>query len=502
MSTTGWIPTPPGCGHPEEIAAFVHSGFPIHGLTADSRKVKPGMTFVAYPGDAEDGRNYIGQALQRGAVSVLCEEDGFSWNPEWRVPYQTFKGLRGRVSELAAAQLNYPSRQMITLGVTGTNGKTTCTHWLAAMLAALGSPCALLGTLGNGCWPHLQPAENTTADAIELQQWLEQFRAAGMKACAMEVSSHGLHQNRVTGVDFTGAIFTNLSRDHMDYHGTFDAYGRAKAMLFDARGLQFAVINLDDPFGLELAQNCRGKVPRVVGYSLQGKQLPGCECLALEDVRLEGAGLCAMLTGALGRQQISTALVGDFNLSNLLAVMATLCLGLGYGVQAVAERVVDLRPPKGRLERLPHAGGPVVVIDYAHTPDALEKALRALKPLAQGGQLICVFGCGGNRDAGKRPLMGEVASRWANHVVLTSDNPRGEDPELILDQVAAGITGPMVRFSDRAAAIDQAILHAHAGDVVLIAGKGHEDYQEVMGEKRPFSDHAVAMESLRRWRAA
>lgn len=500
MRKGGWIPTPPGCGHPEEIAAFVHSGFPIHGLTSDSRKVKPGMTFVAYPGDAQDGRKFIGQAVAQGASSVIWEPEGFEWNPEWNVPHQSFSGLRGRLSELAAEVLNHPSRQLKLLGVTGTNGKTTCTHWLAHLLAKLGSPTAVLGTLGNGCWPRLKPAQNTTPDPIELQYLLEAFRLEGMRTCAMEVSSHGLDQNRVTGVDFTGAIFTNLSRDHMDYHGSFESYGKAKAMLFEARGLQFAVINLDDPFGLKLLEQCQAKVPRVVGYSLAGKTAPGCDWIAASDVSLQQGGLAFTMQGSLGERRIATPLLGDFNLSNLLAVIASLCLGLGYPLEAVAAEVTGLAPPKGRLERLPHNSGPTVVIDYAHTPDALEKALLALRPLAGAGRLICLFGCGGNRDAGKRPLMGEVASRLSDLVVLTSDNPRGEDPQSILDQVQAGIQGDAVRISDRKEAIATAIGQAGPADVVLIAGKGHEDYQEVNGVKLPFSDHEVAMQSLQQWR--
>jgi UDP-N-acetylmuramoyl-L-alanyl-D-glutamate--2,6-diaminopimelate ligase len=499
MRVGGWIPTPPGCGHPEEIAAFVHSGFPIHGLTSDSRKVKSGMTFVAYPGDARDGRDFISQAVSQGASSVIWEEEGYDWNPEWHIPQHSVRGLRGRVSELASEVLNHPSRQLQVLGVTGTNGKTTCSHWLAQLLMALNSPCAVLGTLGNGPWPNLEPAQNTTADPIELQNWLERFRLLGMKACAMEVSSHGLDQNRVTGVQFTGAIFTNLSRDHLDYHGSFEAYGRAKAMLFQARGLGFAVINLDDPFGLELVEICRGRVPRVVGYSVKGVQAQGCENLTASRIGLEQSGLAFTMEGALGQQRIHSTLLGEFNLSNLLAVMATLCLGLGYSLQSVAAVVPQLQPPKGRLERLQSTTGPTVVIDYAHTPDALEKALVALRPLAGAGRLVCVFGCGGNRDAGKRPLMGALASRLADQVVLTNDNPRGEDPEIILDQIEAGITGSVMRVADRKAAIASAIGNASSADVILIAGKGHEDYQEVRGERLPFSDHEVARESLAQW---
>lgn len=499
MRKAGWIPTPPGCGHPEEIAAFVHSGFPIHGLTSDSRKLKPGMTFVAYPGDRHDGRDYIPQALEQGAASIIWEKEGFDWRPEWQVPHHAMRGLRGRVSELASEVLGQPSRQFKVLGVTGTNGKTTCSHWLAQLLVELGSPAAVLGTLGNGVWPQLTSALNTTPDPIELQNWLQDFHQVGVKVCAMEVSSHGLDQNRVTGVHFTGALLTNLSRDHLDYHGTFEAYAQAKAMLFQSRGLAFAVINLDDPFGQQLVELCRGRVAKVVGYSLKGVVDPRCESLIATGIALEGAGLAFDLQGSLGKCRLATGLLGDFNLSNLLAVIATLCVGLGYPLESVAHAIPRLKPPKGRLERVESKVGPVVVIDYAHTPDALEKSLLAVRPLASAGRLICVFGCGGDRDAGKRPLMGEVASRLADQVVLTSDNPRSENPQTIMDEVQRGITQEHLCILDRQEAIQLSIGNARPGDVILIAGKGHEDYQEVAGGRLPFSDHQVAQDALNHW---
>ncbi len=490
----------PGRVHPLDVAALRHLGLPLVDLTADSRCVTPGMTFAAYPGEQADGRRFIPEAIERGAASVLWESEGFAWAPEWHVPNQGVAGLRAQISGIAGQVYGEPSRHLWVVGVTGTNGKTSCTHWLAQLLGQVGKPCAVVGTLGNGLLTALEPALNTTPDAIALQQALARYRQQGAQVCAMEVSSHGLVQDRVAGIAFQGAVFTNLSRDHLDYHGTLEAYGEAKALLFDAAGLAFAVINLDDPFGMRLA--AKPGIPKIVGYTLEGARAPsGVSLLQAREIEVTAHGLRFEVDGEWGRAEVQAPLMGRFNVSNLLAVMGAALMG-GMTLDQVCVGVARLVAPAGRLERLGGGALPVVVIDYAHTPDALEKALSTLREaVAPRRQLICVFGCGGNRDPGKRPLMGEVAARLADRVVLTSDNPRYEPVEAILDQIAQGIDKPFLRIPERVAAIREAIASALPGDVVLIAGKGHETTQEVGGQKFPFSDRAVAQRCLEEVRA-
>ncbi len=504
MSTTLHVSHAPGRVHPVDVAALRHLGLPLAELTSDSRAVTPGMTFAAYPGAQEDGRRFIPEAIARGAASVLWESEGFAWAPEWQVPNQGIAGLRAQISGIAAQLYDEPSRHLWVVGVTGTNGKTSCTHWLAQLLVQAGKPCAVVGTLGNGLLAQLEPALNTTPDAIALQQALARYRQQGAVACAMEVSSHGLVQERVAGIAFRGALFTNLSRDHLDYHGTLEAYGEAKALLFDAAGLAFAVINLDDPFGVRLMERMilgtdpkMGSVPKIIGYTQEGAQAPaGVSVLQARNRDLNTHGLQFQVAGEWGQAEVRAPLMGRFNVSNLLAVMAA-ALMAGMTLDQVCAGVAHLVAPAGRLERLGGGALPTVVIDYAHTPDALEQALTTLREtVAPRRRLICVFGCGGNRDPGKRPLMGEVAARLADLVVLTSDNPRYEPVEAILDEIAQGMDGPFLRIPERADAIRQAIAAAQSGDVVLIAGKGHETTQEVAGQKLPFSDRAVALHCL------
>ena len=494
IATHGFTSIPPGRGDPRDIAALLQSGPTITALTADSRHVAPGMTFAAYPGDAADGRQFIPQAILAGASSVLWECDDFEWPEQWTVPNVAVKGLRSRISEIANVVYGHPSEKLWMVGVTGTNGKTSCSHYLAQLLNRSGNPCAVVGTLGNGMLSALEPTLNTTPDAIALQQSLQRFCGLGAEACALEVSSHGLVQNRVTGVSFKGAIFTNLSRDHLDYHGNLEAYGAAKELLFHAAGLQFAVINLDDAFGFALAGRLVGTVPRVIGTTLNRGLTPpaGIEWVCAENVVASARGLQFDVTGCFGRAHASTALLGRFNAANLLQVMAAAVMS-GLSLEEVCAGLATLQAPQGRLERLGGPGVPTIVIDYAHTPDALDKALTTLRDTMTTEQkLICVMGCGGDRDVGKRPLMGAVAARLADHVVLTSDNPRFESVDAILDGIAAGMTGSYQRIADRAQAIDYAITHAAPTDVVLIAGKGHEQYQDIAGQKIEFSDRTVA----------
>ncbi len=511
MSTDLHASHAPGRVHPVDVAALRHLGLPLADLTSDSRAVTPGMTFAAYPGAQADGRRFIPEAIGRGAASVLWESDGFAWAPEWNVPNQGIAGLRAQISGIAGQVYGEPSRHLWVVGVTGTNGKTSCTHWLAQLLEQAGKPCAVVGTLGNGLRLQLEPALNTTPDAIALQQALARYRAQGAVACAMEVSSHGLVQDRVAGIAFRGALFTNLSRDHLDYHGTLEAYGEAKALLFDAAGLEFAAINLDDPFGMRLVERMKGtdpvsgsvpKTPKIIGYTLEGMQAPsGVSVLQARNLEISLQGLHFQVAGEWGQAEVRAPLMGRFNVSNLLAVMAAALMS-GMTLEQVCDGVARLAAPAGRLQRLGGGALPDVVIDYAHTPDALEKALATLREtVAPRRRLICVFGCGGNRDPGKRPLMGEVAARLADMVVLTSDNPRYESVDAILDEIAQGMDMPFQRIPERAEAIRHAIASAQAGDVVLIAGKGHETTQEVAGQKLPFDDRDVAQHCLDEVRA-
>jgi UDP-N-acetylmuramoyl-L-alanyl-D-glutamate--2,6-diaminopimelate ligase len=458
----------------------------IERLVSDSRRCTPGAAFFAYPGEKADGRAHIADALARGASAVLWDAEGFAWREEWRAPNVAVAGLKQRAGELAAAFHAHPSNSIWMCGVTGTNGKTSCSQWIAAALARQGTKSAVIGTLGSGYPGALGDTGNTTPDALELQALLARFRDEGARAVAMEVSSHGLVQGRVNGVRFACALFTNLSQDHLDYHGTMERYAEAKALLFRFAGLQSAVLNLDDPFGAELARRLRGHV-RTIGYTLGAVSAPVDEALCLN---------CAMeLTYGSATGTLATRQVGRFNLSNVLGVVG--CL-LAYGISfADALRLIaELPSVPGRMERVGER--PLVIVDYAHTPDALDQVLQTLRPVAdeRGGRLAVVFGAGGDRDPAKRPLMGAAAARHADRVVITSDNPRSEEPTRIIEAVAAGAGAGALREPDRRRAIESAVLQAEPQDVVLIAGKGHESYQEIAGRRLPFSDQDVARAAL------
>jgi UDP-N-acetylmuramoyl-L-alanyl-D-glutamate--2,6-diaminopimelate ligase len=377
------------------------------------------------------------------------------------------------------------------VGVTGTNGKTSCSHWIAAGLDASGRRAAVLGTLGNGLWGALEDAPNTTADAALLHESLRRFIAMGARAVAMEVSSHGLDQGRVNGAAFDVALFTNLSRDHLDYHGTMVAYGAAKAKLLAWPGLRVGVINAEDPFGQSLIDAARSTGRKVLTYGFGAADIVGTRLTA------SSTGLAFTVDTPWGKGEIHTNLVGAFNAANLLGVLGVL-LASGAGLEPTIGFLASVQAPPGRMQRLGGQGAPLVVIDYAHTPDALDKVLTSLRPaVAGGGELVCVFGCGGDRDRGKRPEMGRVAARLADRVVVTSDNPRSEEPGAIASDIVHGVreTGNR-RYAieiDRATAIATAIGEAKVGDVVLLAGKGHEPYQETAGVRQPFldADHAA-----------
>lgn len=462
------------------------------GITADSRCVKPGALFLAYPGTHSDGRNYIDQAIQAGATGVIWDDQDFDWPAEWLVSNVPAKQLKQHVGDLAAEYFGHPSKQVSMIGVTGTNGKTSVSQWIAQCLTILGQKTAVLGTIGNGFVDMesatLSEAANTTPDAILLQSMLADYVAQQAKAVVMEVSSHGLEQNRVNGVAFDIAILTNLSRDHLDYHRTMEAYAAAKQKLFDWDGLTMSILNADDAFGRQLAEKLKQENKPFISYGLEQGDVAG------SDLHLHQQGLTMQVITPQGQAVLHAPVLGRFNAYNLLAVLATL-LTLNIRLEDAIAAIAKIKPVTGRMQLFGGGGMPLVVIDYAHTPDALEKVLTTLKEQSPA-KLICVFGCGGDRDAGKRPLMGAIASKLADEVIVTSDNPRSEDPLNIIRQIQAGLSGPFAIAEQRDAAIKMAINSAHAGDIVLIAGKGHEDYQEIAGVRYPFSDALVAQAAL------
>ncbi|MDP1924674.1 MAG: UDP-N-acetylmuramoyl-L-alanyl-D-glutamate--2,6-diaminopimelate ligase [Thiobacillus sp.] len=459
-------------------------------LVNDSRKAAPGVVFAAYPGESRDGRDFIAQAVAQRVDGVLWEADHFQWDPALPTPNAGVPDLKTRIGEIAAHIYGEPSRALHMVGITGTNGKTSVAHWLAQAFVRLDRKTAIVGTAGNGFPGALTPTLNTTPDAIELQQRLAYYRQQGATACAMEVSSHGLVQGRVNGTSFNVAVLTNLSRDHLDYHGDMDSYAAAKAQLFSWPGLDTVVLNLDDAFGQRLEQSIRSA--RVAGYGFQRGAVVG------ENLRLSQNGLQLHVRTDWGNADLAAPLLGRFNAANLLAVLTTLLVS-DVKLEDACQALAHIQPPPGRMQTLGGGAHPLVVVDYAHTPDALEKVLATLREIVSGGRLICVFGCGGNRDSGKRPLMGHAAAEGADEVWVTSDNPRNEDPHHIIDAILAGVTGKPRVEPDRARAIFEAIGGAHQGDVVLIAGKGHEDYQEIAGERHPFSDVIVAKKALGAW---
>ncbi len=483
------------------LTELAQRGVTPRGLAADSRAVAGGEVFLAYPGERADGRRFVGDAVARGAAAVIWERDGFAWPDELAVPNVAASGLKACAGPLAAEVYGRPSKRLWVAGVTGTNGKTSCSQWIAHALAGEGRKTAVVGTLGMGYPGALEDNPNTTPDAVVLQRALARFAAEGAQAVAMEASSIGIDQGRTNGVQLACALFTNLSRDHLDYHGDMERYAQAKLALFRSPGLAHAVVNLDDALGVRIAGAIAGSGVTRTGYSLHpgAARASGLEhWLEAHEVELASTGLAFTLESDRGRAPVATALVGRFNVANLLGVIGVL-LAAGVPLDRAALAAGRLEPPPGRMQRLGGGRRPLVVVDYAHTPDALEQALAALAELARGGRLVCVFGCGGDRDRGKRPLMGRAASRHAGFVWLTSDNPRGEDPAAIVAGIRPGVTVPHEVRVDRREAIAAAIAAARSGDVVLLAGKGHEPYQEIAGRRLPFSDADEVRAALTRW---
>lgn len=479
-------------------------------VCADSRQIQSGDIFFAYPighGDAlRDGRQFISAALEAGAAAVVFDPAGMGKQYLEHPQCFAVENLSAQVGELCAQWYDHPSKQLKMIGVTGTNGKTSITQWLAQALDSSNHRTAVLGTLGSGFPGALVQTGYTTPDAPKLQTQLAQLRKAGAKQVAMEVSSHALHQERIAGTELNCAVFTNLTQDHLDYHGSMADYAEAKAKLFQQAGLKHAVINLDDAFGRELAMNLLAKESlKVWGYALSQSAFKGFEKFSdslqriyAKETALSGAGYnSSFIFDGVGSTELHIPLLGEFNVSNALAVW-TVLLTQGMNCEEAAKKISHLKPVLGRMELIhiskqQKTEGLLAVVDYAHTPDALEKTLQALRPIAEqrGGKIWCVFGCGGDRDTGKRSLMGAVAERNADHILITSDNPRSEDPQAIMQMIRSGMqvgSENIQIIADRAAAIMAAIRHADARDIVLVAGKGHETAQEINGKKFDFSD--------------
>jgi MurE/MurF fusion protein len=479
-------------------------------LVTDSRRMQPGDGFIGWPGHAVDGRRFVPAALQAGAAACLVEAAGAeAWGfDDERVA--TLHGLKAAAGAVADAYFEHPSQALQMVATTGTNGKTSTAWWTAQALTRLGRRCGLVGTLGIGEPPPAAPAAGdhaaglshgtlessglTTPDPVTLHAALRRFADAGFGACALEASSIGLAEERLAGAKIDVALFTNFTRDHLDFHGTMDAYWQAKRRLFAWPGLGAAVVNVDDAHGEALAAELQRGTLDLWTVSVEGRSR-----LTARAVQHRADGLAFSLHEGDRSVPVASTLVGGFNVANLLVAVAAL-RALGVPLADAARTVPALTPVPGRLQRLGAAGGPEVVVDYAHTPDALRQVLRALRPLAaaRGGRLWCVFGCGGSRDASKRPLMGAIAAQCADQVVLTSDNPRDEVPRTILAQILAGVVGHegIDVIEDRREAIGYAVQAAAPADVVLLAGKGHEETQEVAGVKRPFSDLAEARAAL------
>ena len=490
-------------GRPREYPKSV-----VRSLRSDSREVGPGDVFFARAGSCFDGRTFIDAACEAGAAAAVYEGEGeLRRHPSgaWLVPVADLPASLGRA---ASRFYGHPSRVLQVVGVTGTNGKTSVSHFVARAMAEVhgtSSRCTVLGTLGHGSLDRLEPASLTTPDSISVHRQLADMKRAGARQVVMEVSSHALDQGRVTGVRFNTAVFTNLSRDHLDYHRDMAAYGRSKRRLFETEGLGFAVVNLDDAFGRTLLSKVPESV-RLLCYRLVGSgaapELPDFRSrleITGRLVHADASGLEVAIHTPWGGGVVRSPLLGRFNAENLLAALAVL-LTLDVPLDGACRALAAVESVAGRMQCLGGQGRvPLVVIDYAHTPDALESALRALREQSRG-RVWCVFGCGGNRDPGKRPQMGAVASKLADSLVITDDNPRSEDGWRIIEDIRTGVSDTStVRVErDRREALRFAVEHASSEDVVLVAGKGHETWQEVGGVRRPFSDEAEVSRLLAR----
>ena len=473
----------------------------IYGMTEDSRQIEKGDLFIARPGLESDGRRYIHQAVSKGASAVLVEaheQEQFFQITSTDVPVYVVNNLHTELGKLADYFFNKPSAELTVVGITGTNGKTSCTQISARLLGALGYKVAIMGTMGNGPVDALEDTTNTTIDALSIHRYLAQFRDDDYDYVIMEVSSHALAQGRVNQVRFHAAIFTNLTRDHLDYHGDMGSYAEAKKVLFSWPELKLMVVNSDDSVGVEILEDA-GLDAEKYSFSITAINARDAkQSVFTEAVEFGDEGIAADVNSPWGAFELKTSLIGQFNLSNCLAVF-TLLGALKLDPEKVLSEIEVLQPVAGRMECFGGQEKPMAVIDYAHTPDALKHALKALRPHTQH-DLWCVFGCGGDRDRGKRPQMSAIAEEFADHVVLTSDNPRRENVIDIIDEMRKGLSEPTACTVelDRKQAIQTSIRRAVIGDVVLVAGKGHEQYQQVANERLPHSDLDCVEESLQK----
>ena len=483
---------------PQEAASWL-AGRVRGALQGDSRKVRAGDGFVAWPGAATDGRQHVASALASGATACLVEAEGvdaFDFGGVQDAAIAAYPGLKAATGPIAAAYYEQPSERLDVIAITGTNGKTSTAWWLAQALSqARAGGCGVIGTLGIGRPPQVEYTGLTTPDPVRLQAQLRRFVDDGLSACAMEASSIGIVERRLDGTRIAVAVFTNFSRDHLDYHGTLQAYWAAKVSLFAWPGLRAAVVNVDDEKGEGLAQTLAGQSLDLWTVSCHREDAR----LRALDIAYDESGLHFTVVEGAQRETLHTQMIGHYNAANLLGVIGAM-RAVGIALPDAARACAKLLPVPGRMERLHRAGHPLVAVDYAHTPDALDKALHALRPLAQqrGGRLWCVFGCGGDRDTSKRPLMAAVAESLADRVVVTSDNPRHENPQAIISQILLGLShrDAVEVEIDRARAIASTVHAAAPADVILLAGKGHEDHQEIDGVRTPFDDRVHARRAL------
>lgn len=461
----------------------------ISQITLDSRKINAHDVFIAVKGSQQDGRKFVTDAISRQAAAVLIESDAPNQTIEIHsgVVLIPIDKLSLKVAQIAAQFYQHPAKQLRLIGVTGTNGKTSCTHFVAQILASKKIPCGIIGTLGSGFYHALGPIGLTTPDAITLQATLADFVKHNARAVAMEVSSHSIAQGRVSEIDFEIGVFTNLSQDHLDYHGDMETYAAVKRKFIAEFPHQHIVINAEDPRGKRWIREL-SKTKSVYGFSTHEPDNLSVPMVYAKNATYSLQGITAMIDSPWGKGELTLPLIGEFNLSNALAVLTTLCL-YGLAFEDIVPALSKLQPVPGRTQTLGGLNQPMVVVDYAHSPDALEKVLQALRKHT-AGKLICVFGCGGERDQGKRPLMAQTVEQWADQVIVTNDNPRHEDPVAIAQQIIKGFTRPqqVIVNLDRSKAIENSIQWAQAGDCVLIAGKGAEHYQLIGDEKIPFDD--------------
>lgn len=467
----------------------------IHRLQTDSRKIQPGDLFIAYPGRQIDGYHCIKEAIEKQAVAVLYEAYHYKPSIQSTIPLIAFPNLQLHIGDIAARFYGDPSKTIKAIGVTGTNGKTSCTHFIAQSLQSKKIPCGVVGTLGYGFVGNLNKTSYTTPDPIQLQQALIQLRKQDAKSVAIEVSSHALDQYRVQGVHFTIAVFTQLSRDHLDYHDNMENYARAKELLFQQPGLRYGVVNCDDALGRRIIENYHSKLT-LVGYSADGIKDPRVSCVRATHIKTLTHGFSVDVQTSWGEGTFTTSLLGRFNISNLLSVLSVLCLCEIPFKEALIE-LSKLNAVRGRMQVVNIQHHHQVIVDYAHTPDALEKVLTALREHCKG-QLICVFGCGGDRDRGKRPQMAAIAERLTDQIILTNDNPRSEPSLTIIRDIRAGFKNgsSVIVETDRAKAIKYAVQKATVNDIVLIAGKGHETTQIIGTDVLPFDDVEEARKAL------